>query len=139
LSFDDFIVGQTYVKERVEKLKRDSVLIGESRNRGKIYGTVRATLSIFDKRVSSSGLLSMVITDLNSNKIIRQQRLPGTFIWQDSWATFKGDERALDRHQLALTKRREVLPPPPAALFVEFTKPIYAQLVDQVNSFYSGY
>ena len=139
LSFDDFIVGQTYVKERIEKVKKDSVVIGESRNREKVYGTVRGTLSIFDKRVSSSGLLSMVISDLSTNKIIRQQKLPGTFVWQDNWATFKGDERALDRQQLAMTKRREVLPPPPATLFVEFTKPIYAQLVDQVNSFYSRY
>jgi len=139
LSFDDFIVGQTYVKERIEKVKKDSVIIGESRNREKVYGTVRGTLSIFDKRVSSSGLLSMVISDLSTNKIIRQQKLPGTFVWQDNWATFKGDERALDRQQLAMTKRREVLPPPPATLFVEFTKPIYAQLVDQVNSFYSRY
>jgi len=139
LNFDDFNVGQTYVKERVEKVSRDSVLIGESRANGKVYGTVKATLSIFDKRVTSSGLLDMSIIDWRTNKVIRQQKLPGTYIWQDSWATYKGDERALSKQQLQMTKRREQLPPPPDALFVEFTKPIYAQLVDEISYFYNRY
>lgn len=139
LNFNDFIVGQTYVKERVEKLKKDSVVISESRADGKVYGTVRATLSIFDKKVSSSGLLDLTITDLEQNKIVKRQKLAGTFVWQDSWASYKGDERALTREQLKMAKRKEILPPPPTALFVEFTKPIYAQLVDEINYFYNRY
>ncbi|MFD0940157.1 hypothetical protein [Pedobacter boryungensis] len=139
LNFDNFVVGQTYVKERVEKLKKDSVLIEETRANGKVYGIVKATLSIFDKKVSSSGLLSMTIYDYQTNKIIKQQRLPGTYIWQDSWASYKGDERALTKQQLQMTKRREILPPPPSTLFVEFTKPIYAQLVDEISYFYNRY
>lgn len=139
LSFDDFVVGQTYVKERVEKLKRDSVVIGETRANGKVYGTVTATLSIFDKTVASSGLLDLTISDWQTRKIIKRRKLPGTYIWEDQWANYKGDERALTRQQLAMTNRREILPPAPAVLFVEFTKPIYAQLVDEVNSFYSRY
>jgi hypothetical protein len=139
LSFDDFVVGQTYVKEKVEKLKKDSVLISDTRANGKVYGSVYATLSVFDKTVASSGLLDFTITDWQTRKIIKRKKLPGTYIWQDQWANYKGDERALTRQQLAMTKRREILPPAPATLFVEFTKPIYAQLVDEVNSFYSRY
>lgn len=139
LSFDDFVVGQTYVKERVEKVKKDSVVIGETRANGKVYGTVTATLSIFDKTVASSGLLDLTISDWQTRKIIKRKKLPGTYIWQDQWANYKGDERALTRQELAMTKRREILPPAPAVLFVEFTKPIYAQLVDEVNSFYRNY
>ena len=139
LSFDDFIVGQTYVKERVEKIKRDSVVIGESRTGSKVYGTVSATLSVFDKKVSSSGLLDLTITDWQTRKLVKRQKLPGTFVWQDSWATYKGDDRALSSQQLKMAKRKEILPPPPAALFVEFTKPIYAQLVEEVSSFYNRY
>lgn len=138
LHFDDFIVGQTYVKERVEKLQRDSVVIGENR-RGKIYGTVKATYSVFEKQVSSSGLLNFAVVDLSTNKLLRNQKIAGTYVWKDYWASFRGDERALDRQQLALTKKREVIPPPPGNLFVEFTKPIYAQLIDHITSFYSRY
>ena len=139
LNFDDFVVGQTYVKERVEKLKRDSVVIGETRERKPIYGTVRATLSIFEKNISSSGLLDMSIMDWQTKKIVRQQKFPGTYVWRDSWASYKGDDRALDKHQLAMTRRKEILPPPPSALFLEFTKPIYNQLVDNISGFYNNY
>lgn len=139
LNFEDFVVGQTYVKERVEKIKRDSVVIGETRTKAKVYGTVTATLSIFDKQVSSSGLLAMTIFDNQTQRIIRQQNIPGTYIWQDSWASYRGDDRALTNQQLQMTKRKEIAPPPPATLFVEFTKPIYAQLVNEISNFYNRY
>ncbi len=136
--FDDFVVGQTYVKEKVTNLKRDSVVVGENRN-GKVYGTVKATLSTFEKQVSSSGLMNMAVIDLYTNKVVRNKKFAGTYVWTDSWANYKGDERALDRQQLALTKKKEVMPPAPGVLFVEFTKPIYSQLIDYITSFYSGY
>ncbi len=139
LSFDDFVVGQTYVKERVEKLKLDSVIIGETRDKKAVYGTVKATLSIFEKNISSSGLLDMTITDWQSRKIIKQQKFPGTYVWRDSWASYQGDDRALNNNQLAMTRRKEILPPPPNALFLEFTKPIYNQLVDDISAFYNSY
>ncbi|WP_293745124.1 hypothetical protein [uncultured Pedobacter sp.] len=139
LNFDDFVVGQTYVKERVEKLKRDSVVIGETRDKKPVYGTVKATLSIFEKNISSSGLLDMSITDWKTRKLVHQQKFPGTYVWKDSWGSYKGDDRALTKLQLAITKRREQLPPPPNALFLEFTKPIYNQLVDDISYYYNNY
>jgi hypothetical protein len=139
LNFDDFVVGQTYVKERVERLKRDSVVIGETRDKKPVYGTVKATLSIFEKNISSSGLLDMSITDWKTRKLVRQQKFPGTYVWRDSWASYKGDDRALSNQQLAITRRRETLPPPPSALFLEFTKPIYNQLVDDISYYYNNY
>ena len=139
LNFDDFVVGQTYVKERIEKLKRDSVVIGETREKKPVYGTVKATLSIFEKNISSSGLLDMSIMDWQSKKIVRQQKFPGTYVWRDSWASYKGDDRALTKQQLAMTSRREILPPPPTTLFLEFTKPIYNQLVEDIGYYYNNY
>ncbi len=138
LYFLDFVVGQTYVKERVEKLRRDSVVIGENRQ-GKIYGTVNANYSVFEKQVTSSGLLNFAVIDLNTNKRLRNQKITGTHVWIDQWAAFQGDQRALDNQQYNLTRKREVMPPSPGILFVEFTKPIYSQLVEQINSFYSRY
>jgi len=137
MQFDDFMVGQTYVKEKVEKLEKDSVKIGETRADGPIYGKVKATLSVFSKQITSSGLLDLRVTDWNTGKVIRQKKIAGTYVWEDQWASYKGDERALSKDQLALSKRKEVVPPPPATLFVEFTKPIYSQLVDEVSRFYA--
>lgn len=42
LNFDDFVVGQTYIKERVEEVKRDSVKIGTANGKD-VYGTVKAS------------------------------------------------------------------------------------------------
>ncbi|RZL64386.1 MAG: hypothetical protein EOO93_07175 [Pedobacter sp.] len=139
LNFDDFVVGQTYVKERVERLKRDSVIIGETRERKPVYGTVKANLSVFEKNISSSGLLDLTITDWQSKKVVRKQKFPGTYIWKDSWASYKGDDRALSNQQLAMTRRKETIPPPPDVLFLEFTKPIYNQLVDDISYYYNNY
>jgi hypothetical protein len=139
LNFDDFVIGQTYVKEKVEKMKRDSVIIGQTRQNKPIYSTVKAIFSIYDKQVSSSGLLSLKITDWETGKIIKQQRLSGTYVWQDTWASYKGDDRALTNNQLKMTSKRELMPPSPDVLFTAFTKPIYAQLVDEVTYFYNQF
>jgi hypothetical protein len=139
LNFDDFIVGQTYVKERVEKMKRDSVIIGQTRQNKPIFATVKATFSTFNKEVASSGLLRLTITDLQTQRIMKQQRLTGTYVWQDSWSSYKGDDRALTNQQLKMTGKRELMPPSPDVLFIAFTKPIYNQLVDEVSYFYNQY
>lgn len=141
LSFDDFVVGQTYVKERIEDIKLDSVKIGETKSTPAkpIYGTVTGKLSTFEKSITSSGLLDFQIRDFKTKKIISREKMPGIFIWTDRWGTYRGDERALTNNDKALLKRRETLPPPPQDLFLEFTKPIYSQLVSKIRNFYSRY
>ena len=139
LSFDDFIVGQTYVKERVQEVKRDSVKIGSTRRNEPIYGTVKAQLITFEKSISSSGLLDLSIRDASSGKLLSQEKMPGTFIWTDAWGTYKGDERALTREEILFCNRKESLPPPPQTLFLEFTKPIYNQVTATIRNFYSRY
>lgn len=139
LSFDDFVVGQTYVKERVEEIKKENVLVGYTDQKRPVYSTVKARLSIFDKSISSGGLLDMSIIDARTNRPLHQQKMPGTFVWQDSWAAYTGDERALSKEQLAMCRKKEVMPPPPQTLFLEFTKPIYSQTVNAINGFYNRY
>lgn len=139
LNFDDFIVGQTYVKERIQEVKRDSVLIGETRTKSPIYGTVKANLITYEKSITSSGLLDLTIREFNTGKVISQEKMPGTYIWTDVWGTYKGDDRALTKEEVRICKRRESLPPPPQDLFLEFTKPIYSQVVSKVRSFYNRY
>jgi len=138
LNFDDFVVGQTYVKEKVEEVKRDSVKIGTSDGKD-VYGTVKAKVSIFEKTISSAGLLDVVVTDWHTKNTLTQEKMQGTFVWQDKWGSFKGDERALSKEEKSLINKRESLPPPPQELFLEFTKPLYAQLTDKIRKFYARY
>jgi hypothetical protein len=139
LSFDDFVVGQTYVKERIQDVKRDSVKLGETAQKRPVYGTVKARVTTFEKTISSSGLLDFRIRDFNNGRIISQEKMPGTFVWRDVWGTFNGDERALTEEERRICRRREIMPPPPQDLFIEFTKPIYSQLTTKIRGFYSRY
>ena len=138
LNFDDFVVGQTYLKEKVEEVKRDSVKVGTTDGKD-IYGTVKAKLSVFEKTISSAGLLNVVITDWQTKNTLTQEKIQGTYVWQDKWGSYKGDERALSKDDKILMKKRENLPPPPQELFIEFTKPLYAQLTNKIRQFYSRY
>lgn len=141
LLFDDFVVGQHFVKETNEKVTRDSVIISYTDKDRKvpIYGTVSATLRTFHKEVVSSGLLNFRILDSRTNRVIVHDKFPGTHVWGCDWGSFNGDERALNEKQLRMVRGRELMPPPPQQLFVEFTKPIYDQLTNRINSFYRNY
>ena len=105
----------------------------------KVYTTVRARLFVYTKTLTSNGVLDFKIIDPNTNSVISQEKMPGQFVWQTEWATFNGDERALTDRQLNLTRLREVPPPPPQALFVEFTQPIFGQMTGKVRDFYRNY
>ncbi len=142
LQFDDFVVGQVFFKESTETFTRDSVVVGKTEVNGvkkDVYGTVTAKYTVFRKTVSSRGLLDMQIYDPAADRVVNQEKLPGEFVWTSEWASFKGDERALDKKQLALCNRREVPPPAPQDLFIEFCKPIYSQVTSSLSRFYRNY
>jgi sarcosine oxidase delta subunit len=142
LQFDDFVVGQVYLKESTEKLSRDSVIVGQVEVEGvkkNVYGTVTAELTTFKKMVSSKGLLDLQIYDPLAQRVINQQKMPGEFVWASEWANFKGDERALTKDQIARCKLKEVPPPLPQDLFLEFCKPIYGQVTSHLERFYRSY
>ena len=142
LQFDDFVVGQTYVRETNENMERDSVVVGQvNTETGKqnVYGTVKAKFVLFQKTVSSRGLMDLQIYDPNANRVVFQEKMPGEFVWRSEWANYRGDERALTDKQLKMSGLREVPPPPPQDLFLEFCRPIYTQTTNTLRRFYRNY
>ena len=213
LSFDDFVVGQTYMHEKETALIKDSIVLatyevevpqttgsagtgngnsgggsaenkitichtapGSSRSQTisvsesalkahldhgdktgscetgtstpspgtkkevrKVYGQARANMHIFTKTIESKGLLDLRILDGYTKRVITQEKLPGVFVWQSQWGYFNGDERALDRQQKQVIRNKEVPPPAPQDLFIQFTQPIYQQLTAKIKDFYRNY
>lgn len=131
LSFDDYYIGQTYVKEVRESLVRDSVKVGEVTDslgtKYTVYGEVKADLQRFEKTIESGGLLNIAIVEPKSRSILFQQKIPSTTVWENDWATYQGDKKALTKEELALTQEKELLPPPPQDLFYSFTRPLFDQ------------
>jgi hypothetical protein len=142
LKFDDFVVGQTFVKEKEEIITKDSVITGYVEKEGvkiPVYGIAKAEYRTFFKSVNSNGLLDFQIVNAVTGQTIRQQKLPGSFTWSWDWATYNGQAEALNDSQLSMAKRREAFPPPPQDLFIEFTKPIFGQIIDQIRRYYSAH
>ena len=139
LQFDDFVVGQTYVKETVETFTKDSIKVGEAKIgevKQPVYGSVKATLRTFQKTVESGGRLDVQIWDAGTRRILRQDKFEGAYNWYSEWATYQGDDRALTEVQKKLCNQREVFPPPAQDLFVEFCKPIYDQVTNFMRNYY---
>lgn len=142
IQFDDFSVGNSVLREKVETFTKDSVKVGEAKLNGKIvpvYNTVKAKLTTYRKELSSNGLLSLIVMDAKTNGVLAHRKFNGEYVWVSQWGRFNGDERALNAQQLKLCRLSEQQPPNPQDLFLEFTKPIYNQLVPAIKSFYQSY
>ncbi|MGI9543026.1 MAG: hypothetical protein ACR2MX_07175 [Cyclobacteriaceae bacterium] len=105
----------------------------------KVYGSVKATMHIFSKTLTSRGVLDFQIIDAYSQRVLTQEKMPGEFVWYTEWGYFNGDERALDSYFMEITKLKEATPPPPQDLFVAFTQPIYRQVTHKIRNFYRTY
>lgn len=143
IAFDDFVVGNVFIKEKEEVVAKDSVKIGEitmeNGEKKSVYGTVNAKVTSFKKQVVSKGLVSMQIRNADTKAVLTHEKFNGEFIWFSEWGHFNGDEKALKPEHITLIKKREIPPPPPQDMFIEFTRPIYSQLTSTLESFYSRY
>lgn len=131
LTFDDYSIGQTYVKETRETVTKDNVAIGEVKDslgeKQTVYGTVEANVQQFEKTIESGGLLNLAIRSTQDNRILFQRKIPSTYVWINDWLTYQGDSRALSKKQRQLSKEKELIPPPPQLLFQLFTQPLFEE------------
>jgi hypothetical protein len=121
-------------------MKRDSVVTGSVNVGGKkydSYATVKAKFTNWQREISSGGTLNVRIIDASNQRVIEQRKFSGNYAWKTVWGSYTGDDRALTKEQKDLCKRQAQLPPPNQDLFIEFTKPIYTQVVTYVRGFYA--
>ncbi len=140
LSFEDFTVGNLRETTNTSEISRDSVVVGTITVNGEkqnVYGTVKAKLTVHTREVISEGILSAKIINAYNNKVEESRNFPGSFVWVNEWASYKGDERALTKKQLKMTETKPIMPPPEQDLFIEFTRPIFDQAVGFVRNYYS--
>lgn len=144
VNFEDFVVGETHTKEKIEKMQRDSVVVGEitldSGRKKEVIGKVDAEVALFRMEVISRGLVNLSITKNGmEDKDLIYQDFPGEFVWFHEWGQYNGDQRALTDEQIVICNNKRINPAPPQQLFVEFTKPIHQQLHNKLIAFYKNY
>lgn len=137
MEFFDFSVGNINRHEKEEQVvKQEEVAVNDTTTVTKTY---RAKLKTYTDEVISNGRLRFRIIDFNENKLIRDKLIPGAFTWVNQYAIFAGDKKALNEKQFNLTKNKVLPLPPHQDLFIEFTRPIYEQLTNELTSFFRRY
>ena len=137
MEFFDFSVGNLIRHENEQALVRtEKVAINDTTEVTKTY---RAKLKTFTDEVISQGRLNYKIVDFQSNKLMRDQLVPGSFTWINEYAIFVGEQKALTEQQYLLTKNRALPLPPNQEVFIEFTRPIYERLSNDLYSYFRRY
>lgn len=139
IAFIDFSVGNVnHITKTYERISDDSVKVGEY-NGNPVYNKVKANITSHHKEIISNGKVSLIIKDAETGKTLLNDIIPGEFVWVSNWGTFEGDKRALGSKELELCKQTEVSPPEKQDLFIEFTKPIFDQVINRIKGFYANY
>lgn len=138
MEFFDFSVGNLTRNEKEEEVKK-RVEINIKDTTKVEYKTYTAKLKTYTDKVESGGRLNFKINHFSSNDLLRDNLIPGSFTWINDYAIFAGDIEALDKKQVELTKRKVLPLPPEQDLFIEFTKPIYDRLTNELSRFFNKY
>ena len=138
LDFIDFTVGNIRESKSSKDVKRDSVPIEVDINGRKstAYITAKANFTTFKREIISAGKLRVQVIDAANKRVVEQRTFEGSYTWVSVWGSYTGDDRALSTEQKKLAQQQPTLPPPNQDLFVEFTKPIFTQVVNYIQSIY---
>ncbi len=124
-----------------EEIKRD-IKTGEKKGPdGKpqdIMETVSAKITYYHKSKRSLCNATFTITDGNTNAVMQNESVAGNASWQQDWAIFSGDARALSSSQQNLCRVKESNPGS-QDLFKQALRNLESNLGSQLKSFYSQY
>lgn len=140
MQFYDFSIGNVRDHEVEKEYTSDSLVVGTyTDNDGikhDVRNVVKANLVTHDREVLSKGIFEIRIIDFNANQNLSDRSFPGEYVWQNSWATYNGDQRALPSDKLKLVGQKQLSPPTPQELFLLFSDPIFSNSSSFLGSFY---
>ena len=141
MKFDGFAVGQSKGVEKSKEVRKDNVVIGQTRSNPPqdVVGSVKATVITYKRTVSSNAQLDFIIREGATGRVLRHKKLPGSYMWEHEWGTFRGDERAVPANLKTIVTQRDEQPPGRQELFVGFAEPIFQQACAEMKDFYQRY
>lgn len=129
VQYIDFNIGTMFKGEHTNSYQLDSVIVGsyadDNGNEHNVKGTVKAEATVHEQEVKANGTLKIVIRDFQSDEIIQSRKFPGEYVWQNKWATYNGDSRAIPDDVLQLSKEKQRVPPAPQEMFLLFSDPLF--------------
>ena len=126
---------------RNENLERE-VKVGEKKGAdGKVQDVmekVAGTITYYTKTKRAYSNATLSVTDAKTNAMLLNNSVEGNSQWQYTWATFKGDNRAMNTEQVNLTKRTEASPDD-QSLYNQAISNLKTNLSQQLANFYRRY
>ena len=102
---------------------------------GKVqYQTVTATLYITKKYFNASADMELRVTDVTNGRNITTNRYSEQFNWQEEYATYSGDSRALSGNEHALLNNSSYRLPRNEDIVTEISRRIYPQIRNRIES-----
>ncbi len=103
--------GRTNTDRTEKDVKKENVLIKEIKIRPdsivKEYGTVYAKYTEYKITQNIVGNIFLTVRDANSNRVLVNRSVEATYCYQNQYARFTGDERALTTEQKQLVDRSQ--------------------------------
>lgn len=136
--FQDF---RTNLTSNSEEVSRD-VKVGEKKGAdGKtqdVMQKVTAKVTYYRRTKQAYAQAQVTITEVASSGQLKNDQVRGNALWQNEWATYTGDVRALSSNQQTLIKRTDVNPNDDN-LYNQAIQDLQNKLSQDLRSFYSQY
>lgn len=133
--------GAARITSSTENLSRE-VKTGEKKGAdGKtvdVMTTVTAKITYYRKVKSARSASMLTITDASTQAVLKSETIEGRSNWQQDWATYTGDIRALSGNQQNLCKQRESAPND-KDLYNQAMRNLESNLEQALRGFYNRY
>jgi len=132
----DWIIDLTWVNldvprpytQQYNRVVNRRIEIGRDTSNKPVYKNISATLHITRKYFTATGDLECRITDANTGNNINLNRYSSQVDWQQEYATYSGDSRALSNNDLAILNNNNYQQPRKEDILNELYQKIYPQV-----------
>jgi hypothetical protein len=140
IQFKEFIIKTLVNHESENTYQSDSIVVGSFTDKSgtsyDVSGTVKATTIVYEQELTAKIVLSISIIDYVTKEVLKNQIFPGEYLWENSWATYNGDERAVPNTITPLLENKQLLPPSPQEMFILSSKPLLTNASSYIKSYY---
>ena len=140
VQFLDFNIGTMFEHEESKSYQLDSVVVGtftdDAGKEHNVMGSVKAEAVIHQQEIKAKGTLQIQIRNFQTDEVVQTKKYPGEYVWQNEWARYNGDSRAVPEAVLALSKKKQMDPPNPQEMFLLFSDPLFFSASANLKSRY---
>ncbi|MCF8363206.1 MAG: hypothetical protein K9G70_11355 [Prolixibacteraceae bacterium] len=134
-----FNIGAIREREQNRTYTSDSLSVGTyTDNEGNTHdakGIVQADVVVYNRELTANAIIRVSIEEFQGEPI-NNQKFTNEYIWNNNWAQYNGDKRALPNEILALTNNEQQSPPAPQEVFIMLTEPLLNPVASYIGSQY---